>query len=87
VRINQKETRVARGIITCISPWNFPLAIFTGQISGALSAGNAVLAKPAEQTPIIAHFAVNLLYEAGVPKSTLQLLLGRGEIVGKKVSV
>jgi len=85
VRINQKETRVARGIITCISPWNFPLAIFTGQISGALSAGNAVLAKPAEQTPIIAHFAVNLLYEAGVPKSTLQLLLGRGETVGKKL--
>ncbi|MBT3593014.1 MAG: bifunctional proline dehydrogenase/L-glutamate gamma-semialdehyde dehydrogenase PutA [Hellea sp.] len=85
VRINQEESRVARGIITCISPWNFPLAIFTGQISGALSAGNAVLAKPAEQTPIIAHFAVNLLYEAGVPKSTLQLLLGRGEIVGKKL--
>ena len=85
VRINQKKTRVARGIITCISPWNFPLAIFTGQISGALSAGNAVLAKPAEQTPIIAHFAVNLLYEAGVPKSTLQLLLGRGETVGKKL--
>jgi RHH-type proline utilization regulon transcriptional repressor/proline dehydrogenase/delta 1-pyrroline-5-carboxylate dehydrogenase len=85
VRINQKETRVAIGIITCISPWNFPLAIFTGQISGALSAGNAVLAKPAEQTPIIAHFAVNLLYEAGVPKSTLQLLLGRGETVGKKL--
>jgi RHH-type proline utilization regulon transcriptional repressor/proline dehydrogenase/delta 1-pyrroline-5-carboxylate dehydrogenase len=85
VRINQKETRVARGIITCISPWNFPLAIFTGQISGALSAGNAVLAKPAEQTPIIAHFAVNLLYKAGVPKSTLQLLLGRGETVGKKL--
>jgi RHH-type proline utilization regulon transcriptional repressor/proline dehydrogenase/delta 1-pyrroline-5-carboxylate dehydrogenase len=85
VRINQKEKRLARGIITCISPWNFPLAIFTGQISGALSAGNAVLAKPAEQTPIIAHFAVNLLYKAGVPKSTLQLLLGRGEIVGKKL--
>ncbi|MEN9017638.1 MAG: L-glutamate gamma-semialdehyde dehydrogenase, partial [Hellea sp.] len=86
VKIHYKENRIERGIITCISPWNFPLAIFTGQISGALSAGNAVLAKPAEQTPIISYFAVKLLYEAGVPKSALQLLLGRGKTVGKKLT-
>lgn len=72
----------ARGVITCISPWNFPLAIFTGQIAGALSAGNAVLAKPAEQTPIIAHFATRLLHEAGVPRHVLQLLPGDGATVG-----
>ncbi|MEL6648955.1 MAG: bifunctional proline dehydrogenase/L-glutamate gamma-semialdehyde dehydrogenase PutA, partial [Pseudomonadota bacterium] len=56
------------GTFTCISPWNFPLAIFTGQISAALAAGNAVLAKPAEQTPLIAHLAVRLMHNAGVPK-------------------
>ena len=60
------------GTFTCISPWNFPLAIFTGQISAALAAGNAVLAKPAEQTPLIAHLAVTLLHEAGVPRSMRQ---------------
>ena len=70
----------ARGIWTCISPWNFPLAIFTGQIAAALAAGNAVLAKPAEQTPLIAYFAVNLMHEAGVPRSALQLLPGGGAI-------
>lgn len=68
------------GTFTCISPWNFPLAIFTGQISAALAAGNAVLAKPAEQTPLIAHFAVSLLHEAGVPASALQLLPGAGDV-------
>ena len=72
----------ARGIFTCISPWNFPLAIFTGQISAALAAGNAVLAKPAETTPLIAHRAVELLHEAGVPRDALQLLPGQGSIVG-----
>ena len=70
----------ARGIWTCISPWNFPLAIFTGQIAAALAAGNAVLAKPAEQTPIIATFAVQLMREAGVPAAALQLLPGGGDI-------
>ncbi|MBO9447098.1 bifunctional proline dehydrogenase/L-glutamate gamma-semialdehyde dehydrogenase PutA [Ruegeria sp. R14_0] len=64
------------GIFTCISPWNFPLAIFTGQISAALATGNAVLAKPAPQTPLIAHRAVQLLHEAGVPRDALQLLPG-----------
>ena len=66
----------------CISPWNFPLAIFTGQVAAALVAGNVVLAKPAEQTPLIAHRAVQLFYEAGVPAAALQLLPGRGEVVG-----
>ena len=64
------------GIFTCISPWNFPLAIFTGQISAALATGNAVLAAPAPQTPLIAHRAVQLLHEAGVPRDALQLLPG-----------
>ncbi|QGX98938.1 bifunctional proline dehydrogenase/L-glutamate gamma-semialdehyde dehydrogenase PutA [Roseovarius faecimaris] len=68
------------GVFTCISPWNFPLAIFTGQISAALAAGNAVLSKPAEQTPLIAHFAVSLMHKAGVPTSALQLLPGAGDV-------
>jgi RHH-type proline utilization regulon transcriptional repressor/proline dehydrogenase/delta 1-pyrroline-5-carboxylate dehydrogenase len=72
----------ALGPVTCISPWNFPLAIFTGQISAALAAGNVVLAKPAEQTPLIAHRAVQLFLEAGMPPAALQLLPGRGEVVG-----
>ncbi len=72
----------ARGVFTCISPWNFPLAIFTGQIAGALAAGNGVLAKPAEQTPLIAHLATRLLHEAGVPREVLQLLPGDGATVG-----
>ncbi|MGP9791357.1 bifunctional proline dehydrogenase/L-glutamate gamma-semialdehyde dehydrogenase PutA [Roseinatronobacter sp. NSM] len=72
----------ARGVFACISPWNFPLAIFTGQIAGALAAGNGVLAKPAEQTPLIAHFATTLLHDAGVPRDVLQLLPGDGGTVG-----
>ncbi|WP_299414852.1 bifunctional proline dehydrogenase/L-glutamate gamma-semialdehyde dehydrogenase PutA [uncultured Sulfitobacter sp.] len=68
------------GIFTCISPWNFPFAIFLGQISAALAAGNAVLAKPAEQTPLIAHMAISVLHDAGVPLSALQLLPGGGDI-------
>lgn len=69
-----------RGVFVCISPWNFPLAIFSGQIMAALAAGNAVVAKPAEQTPLIASEAVKLFYKAGVPKNVLQLLPGEGEI-------
>ena len=68
------------GPIVCISPWNFPLAIFTGQVAAALAAGNPVLAKPAEETPLIAHEAVKLMHEAGVPAGALQLLTGAGEI-------
>lgn len=71
-----------KGVFTCISPWNFPLAIFLGQVSAALAAGNSVLAKPAEQTPLIAHAAVELLLEAGVPGDVLHYLPGRGETVG-----
>ncbi|HEN8714671.1 trifunctional transcriptional regulator/proline dehydrogenase/L-glutamate gamma-semialdehyde dehydrogenase [Pseudomonas sp. GD03746] len=70
------------GPVVCISPWNFPLAIFTGQVAAALAAGNPVLAKPAEQTPLIAAQAVRLLLEAGIPEGVLQLLPGRGETVG-----
>ena len=69
-----------RGIWTCISPWNFPLAIFTGQIAAALAAGNAVLAKPAEQTCLIGHRAVQLMLAAGVPADALQYLPGGGAI-------
>ena len=70
------------GIVTCISPWNFPLAIFTGQIAAALAAGNGVLAKPAEQTSLIADYAVSLLTDAGVPPECLRLVAGEGAIVG-----
>ena len=75
-----------RGLITCISPWNFPLAIFTGQIAAALAAGNGVLAKPAEPTPIIASIGVRLLHQAGVPETALQLIPGKGSVVGAKLT-
>jgi RHH-type proline utilization regulon transcriptional repressor/proline dehydrogenase/delta 1-pyrroline-5-carboxylate dehydrogenase len=68
-----------RGVFVCISPWNFPLAIFTGQLAAALAAGNAVIAKPAEQTPQIARAAVDLFYAAGLPRDVLQLVIGDGE--------
>ena len=76
------DTHRPLGPVVCISPWNFPLAIFTGQVAAALAAGNTVLAKPAEQTPLIAAQAVHLLHQAGVPRGALQLLPGRGEDVG-----
>lgn len=69
-----------RGVFIAISPWNFPLAIFIGQVSAALAAGNAVVAKPAEQTPLVACEAVRLLHEAGIPATALQLVLGDGAI-------
>lgn len=71
-----------RGVFACIAPWNFPLAIFTGQVAAALAAGNAAIAKPAEQTPLIAGVAVSLLHEAGVHPSALQFLPGRGATIG-----
>jgi RHH-type proline utilization regulon transcriptional repressor/proline dehydrogenase/delta 1-pyrroline-5-carboxylate dehydrogenase len=74
-----------RGVFACISPWNFPLAIFTGQVAAALAAGNAVLAKPAEQTPLIAARAVALLQQAGVPAQVLHLLPGQGAEVGARI--
>ncbi|MEL6963867.1 MAG: bifunctional proline dehydrogenase/L-glutamate gamma-semialdehyde dehydrogenase PutA [Pseudomonadota bacterium] len=75
-----------RGVFACISPWNFPLAIFTGQIAAALAAGNGVIAKPAEATPLIASMAVGLLHQAGVPREVLQLLPGSGPTVGAALS-
>jgi RHH-type transcriptional regulator, proline utilization regulon repressor / proline dehydrogenase / delta 1-pyrroline-5-carboxylate dehydrogenase len=75
----------SRGVFVCISPWNFPLAIFLGQVAAVLLTGNAVVAKPAEQTPLVAAFAVELLHEAGVPKSALHLVPGDGAIGAKLV--
>ncbi|KIF80007.1 trifunctional transcriptional regulator/proline dehydrogenase/L-glutamate gamma-semialdehyde dehydrogenase [Noviherbaspirillum autotrophicum] len=85
-QVVNEPNAAALGPVVCISPWNFPLAIFTGEVSAALAAGNVVLAKPAEQTPLIAHRAVQLLHEAGVPRGALQLLPGRGETVGAKLT-
>ena len=76
------HTLHGRGVFVCISPWNFPLAIFTGQIAAALAAGNAVLAKPAEQTPLIAHKAAKLFYGAGLHPDLLALLPGDGAKIG-----
>ncbi len=74
--------RAPLGVVTCISPWNFPLAIFTGQVAAALAMGNAVLAKPAETTPLIAARAIDLMHEAGIPRDAVQLVPGRGSTVG-----
>ncbi|WP_454684761.1 trifunctional transcriptional regulator/proline dehydrogenase/L-glutamate gamma-semialdehyde dehydrogenase [Ancylobacter moscoviensis] len=74
------DTHRPLGPVVCISPWNFPLAIFTGQVAAALAAGNAVLAKPAEETPLIAFAAVEILREAGVPPGAVQLVPGAGEV-------
>ncbi len=80
------ETHKPLGVVACISPWNFPLSIFTGQVAGALAAGNAVIAKPAEETPLIAALAVTMLHEAGVPRMALQLLPGDGKVGGRLVA-
>ena len=74
------------GPVVCISPWNFPLAIFTGQVVAALAAGNTVLAKPAEQTSLIAAQAVRILWEAGVPRQAVQLVIGRGSVIGPQLT-
>jgi RHH-type proline utilization regulon transcriptional repressor/proline dehydrogenase/delta 1-pyrroline-5-carboxylate dehydrogenase len=74
-----------RGVFLCISPWNFPLAIFSGQIFAALVSGNTVISKPAESTSIIAHYAINLMLECGVPKSVLHLVLGSGREISKYI--
>jgi RHH-type transcriptional regulator, proline utilization regulon repressor / proline dehydrogenase / delta 1-pyrroline-5-carboxylate dehydrogenase len=76
----------ARGVFVCISPWNFPLAIFGGQIAAALVTGNAVVAKPAEQTPLVAFRAIQLMHEAGVPRAVLQFVPGRGDTVGRALT-
>jgi len=75
-----------RGVFACISPWNFPLAIFTGQVAAALAAGNTVVAKPAEQTPLVAAQAVRLLLQAGVPADALHFLPGDGATVGGRLT-
>ncbi len=81
------ELRLAgRGVFVCISPWNFPLAIFGGQIAAALVTGNTVVAKPAEQTPLVAYRAVQLMHQAGVPETALQLVLGDGDTVGRALT-
>lgn len=77
------DHRKPRGVIVCISPWNFPLAIFTGQLAAAIAAGNVVIAKPAEQTPLIAAKAVELLHQAAIPNNILQMLPGEGATVGQ----
>ena len=76
---NNELRHRGRGVFVCISPWNFPLAIFTGQVAAALAAGNSVIAKPAEQTPLIAFGAVKLLHEAGVPLTALHFIPGDGK--------
>ena len=84
--LNTLELR-GRGVFAAISPWNFPLAIFTGQVAAALAAGNAVVAKPAEQTPLIAHEAVRLFHRAGLDPRLLSLIPGAGETVGAALVV
>ncbi|MHB1239997.1 MAG: bifunctional proline dehydrogenase/L-glutamate gamma-semialdehyde dehydrogenase PutA [Gammaproteobacteria bacterium] len=81
---NQLHLR-GRGVFACISPWNFPLAIFTGQIAAALASGNAVLAKPARQTPLVACHAIRLLHKAGVPADVLRFLPGSGVAIGAQL--
>jgi RHH-type transcriptional regulator, proline utilization regulon repressor / proline dehydrogenase / delta 1-pyrroline-5-carboxylate dehydrogenase len=79
----QNELRLhGRGVIAAISPWNFPLAIFTGLVSAPLAAGNAVIAKPAGQTPLIGALAIELMHQAGIPKGIVQLAPGSGRVVG-----
>ncbi len=74
-----------RGVFLCISPWNFPLAIFLGQVVAALVTGNTVLCKPADQTSLIANYAIKLLYETGIPKNVIQLLIAKGSLIGEVV--
>src|SRR5690554_1671742 len=84
--VRYKDAGSARGVMCCISPWNFPLAIFTGQILANLAAGNAVVAKPAEQTSLLAARAVELMHEASIPKAAIQLLPGDGGTVGSALT-
>ncbi|HUX79710.1 MAG TPA: L-glutamate gamma-semialdehyde dehydrogenase [Alphaproteobacteria bacterium] len=79
--LNQLVLR-GRGVFACISPWNFPLAIFMGQVAAALASGNAVIAKPATLTPLIAYHAVQIMHEAGVPREVLHFLHGKGSVLG-----
>ncbi len=87
--VGEKNTLAlhGRGVFACISPWNFPLAIFTGQVAAALAAGNSVLAKPARQTPLVAGRVVALMHEAGVPRDVLHFLPGSGAEIGRRLMV
>jgi RHH-type proline utilization regulon transcriptional repressor/proline dehydrogenase/delta 1-pyrroline-5-carboxylate dehydrogenase len=85
LRVREEDPGLPLGVVACVSPWNFPLAIFLGQVAAALAAGNAVVAKPAEQTPLIAAEAVRLLHRAGFPPESVQLLPGAGESVGARL--
>jgi len=80
------DTHKPLGVFVCISPWNFPLAIFMGEISSALVAGNTVIAKPSYQTNLVAFYAVELFYEAGMPKDVLQLMPGSGSVIGNALT-
>ncbi len=80
--VDASNPRVPLGTFACISPWNFPLAIFSGQVAAALVTGNSVVAKPAEATPLVASLAVHMLHQAGVPEDVLQLVIGTGPVVG-----
>jgi RHH-type transcriptional regulator, proline utilization regulon repressor / proline dehydrogenase / delta 1-pyrroline-5-carboxylate dehydrogenase len=80
------EGRLPLGVVACISPWNFPLAIFLGQVTAALAAGNSVVAKPAGQTPLIAFAAVKIAHEAGVPEDALNLVIGDGDVGAALIS-
>ncbi|MCV2402060.1 bifunctional proline dehydrogenase/L-glutamate gamma-semialdehyde dehydrogenase PutA [Marinomonas sp. C2222] len=84
---NEKRVQiVGRGVFVCISPWNFPLAIFMGQVAAALVTGNTVIAKPAEQTSLIAFRTVELLHEAGIPTNVLHLVIGKGSYIGNNLT-
>ncbi len=84
--VRNQHAGAARGVIACISPWNFPLAIFAGQVLASLAAGNAVIAKPAKSTALIATRAVQMMHEAGIPKAAIQLLPGAGATVGSALT-
>jgi len=85
-RSERVSSRHPIGTIACISPWNFPLAIFLGQITASLCVGNTVIAKPAEQTPLIAHKAISLLFEAGIPEDAVHLIMGDGAVLGSHLT-
>src|SRR3954462_3557059 len=86
IRDWSNDTHQPLGIVACISPWNFPLSIFTGQIAGALAAGNGVIAKPGEETPLIARQAVPLFHAAGIPPGVVQLVIGDGDVGARLVA-
>ncbi len=85
IDLSADEHLEARGVVLCISPWNFPLAIFLGQVAAAIATGNTVLAKPAEQTGLIALYAIELMHSVGLPKNVVQIVIARGSVVGATI--